>query len=204
MGARGVGPHRGAVRDRVARRSGSSRAVAAVHTEVFGTIDDVARAKGELVEALPADGTAVLNADDPRVAAMADRTDGRGGHLRRTAATCGPRTWSSTTTSVPRSGWRRRGGAPTVAPRRARRPPGRQRAGRGRRRARRRASDLDDVAAGLGPRRAVAAGAWSCATAPERRRRAQRRLQRQPHLDGGRPAVAGRAARPAGASRCSA
>ena len=44
--------------------------VAAVHTETFGTVDDVARAKAELVAALPADGTAVLNAADPRVRAM--------------------------------------------------------------------------------------------------------------------------------------
>ncbi len=48
--------------------------VAAVHTEIFGTIDDVARAKSELVRDLPADGTAVLNADDERVAAMATAT----------------------------------------------------------------------------------------------------------------------------------
>jgi UDP-N-acetylmuramoyl-tripeptide--D-alanyl-D-alanine ligase len=48
-------------------------AVAGVHLEVFGTIDDVARAKAELVEALGPEGTAVLNMADPRVAAMADR-----------------------------------------------------------------------------------------------------------------------------------
>jgi UDP-N-acetylmuramoyl-tripeptide--D-alanyl-D-alanine ligase len=52
-------------------------AVAAVHTELFGTIDDVAVAKRELVEALPASGTAVLNALDERVLAMADHCTGR-------------------------------------------------------------------------------------------------------------------------------
>jgi UDP-N-acetylmuramoyl-tripeptide--D-alanyl-D-alanine ligase len=49
--------------------------VAEVHTEVFGTIDDVARAKAELVHDLPASGHAVLNAADPRVAAMAAVTE---------------------------------------------------------------------------------------------------------------------------------
>jgi UDP-N-acetylmuramoyl-tripeptide--D-alanyl-D-alanine ligase len=45
--------------------------VAPVHLEFFDSMDGVARAKYELIEALPPTGTAVLNADDPRVAAFA-------------------------------------------------------------------------------------------------------------------------------------
>ncbi len=48
-------------------------AVAGVHLEVFGSIEAVERAKGELVDALGPGGTAVLNAADPRVRAMAAR-----------------------------------------------------------------------------------------------------------------------------------
>lgn len=49
-------------------------AVAAAHTERVGGLDGVAKAKGELVESLPTSGTAILNADDERVAQMATRT----------------------------------------------------------------------------------------------------------------------------------
>jgi UDP-N-acetylmuramoyl-tripeptide--D-alanyl-D-alanine ligase len=47
------------------------------HLGEFGSRDAIAVAKGELVEALPPDGVAVLNADDHRVRAMADRTKAR-------------------------------------------------------------------------------------------------------------------------------
>jgi len=47
------------------------------HAGEFGGLDQVARAKGELAEALPADGVAILNADDPRVLAMTERTQAR-------------------------------------------------------------------------------------------------------------------------------
>ncbi len=45
-----------------------------VHLERLGTIERIADAKAELIDALPNTGLAVLNADDPRVAAMAGRT----------------------------------------------------------------------------------------------------------------------------------
>ena len=45
-------------------------AVHPTHLERAGSIERIAQAKSELPAALPADGLAVLNADDPRVAAM--------------------------------------------------------------------------------------------------------------------------------------
>jgi len=50
--------------------------VAPAHLEGLGTIENVAVAKGELLATIRTGGTAVLNADDFRVAALADAFDG--------------------------------------------------------------------------------------------------------------------------------
>ncbi|MGB3301760.1 MAG: UDP-N-acetylmuramoyl-tripeptide--D-alanyl-D-alanine ligase [Gordonia sp. (in: high G+C Gram-positive bacteria)] len=76
MGARGVG-HIAQLCSIASPTVGVLTRVEGVHLEMFGTIEDVAQAKGELIDSLPADGLAVLNADDPRVAAMASRTSAR-------------------------------------------------------------------------------------------------------------------------------
>jgi UDP-N-acetylmuramoyl-tripeptide--D-alanyl-D-alanine ligase len=76
MGSRGPG--------HIARLCGIARPrigvvlnVGSAHIGEFGSTEVIAVSKGELVEALPAAGTAVLNADDPRVAGMAARATAR-------------------------------------------------------------------------------------------------------------------------------
>ncbi|MET0457770.1 MAG: UDP-N-acetylmuramoyl-tripeptide--D-alanyl-D-alanine ligase [Ilumatobacteraceae bacterium] len=76
MGMRGFGEIR-RLCDVARPDIGVVTAVAPSHTERVGGIDGVARAKAELVEALPDHGTAVLNADDQRVRAMAGLTAAR-------------------------------------------------------------------------------------------------------------------------------
>src|SRR5207244_35017 len=48
-----------------------------VHFSRTPSVEAITSGKAELIEALPADGVALLNADDPRVAALAPRTRAR-------------------------------------------------------------------------------------------------------------------------------
>ena len=74
-------------------RLGVVLCVGHAHTGEFGGLAEVARAKGELPAALPPDGVALLNADDPLVLAMAERTAARvvtfGVHDRATVRAAG-------------------------------------------------------------------------------------------------------------------
>lgn len=73
MGARGAG-HISTLCEMARPTVGVVTTVQRVHTEVMGGVEQIALAKGELIEALPADGLAVLNAEVPLVAAMAARS----------------------------------------------------------------------------------------------------------------------------------
>ncbi|MGH3630491.1 MAG: UDP-N-acetylmuramoyl-tripeptide--D-alanyl-D-alanine ligase, partial [Sciscionella sp.] len=77
--ARGVG-HIAELATMVRPEIGVVLNVGTSHLDEFGSVEAIAQAKGELVEALPAaadGGVAILNADDDRVAAMATRTEAR-------------------------------------------------------------------------------------------------------------------------------
>ncbi|GAA4758699.1 UDP-N-acetylmuramoyl-tripeptide--D-alanyl-D-alanine ligase [Nocardioides endophyticus] len=76
MGARGVG-HIAYLCEIAPPEVAAVVNVGTAHIGEFGSRDAIAMAKGEIVEALPVGGTAVLNAGDELVAAMASRTDAR-------------------------------------------------------------------------------------------------------------------------------
>ena len=78
---------------RIARPSiGVVTAVQAVHLSRIGSLAAIEAAKGELLEALPSDGTAILNADDPIVRRMGSRTSARTSPTAsRTTPMSGPR-----------------------------------------------------------------------------------------------------------------
>lgn len=79
MSARGIG-HIRHLTNITAPKVGVVLNVGSAHLGEFGSRENIAQAKGELVEALPGakdGGVAVLNADDPFVAGMAPRTDAK-------------------------------------------------------------------------------------------------------------------------------
>ena len=174
--------------------------VGLAHAEHPGGPDGIARVKGELLEALPTGGLAVLNAD-ATTPGLAARTAAR-------VLTAGPRPVPtsairrrSTTSCGPRSDSTPLGDRARRAARVPRRPPGperrrrRSRRARPRRPARRRRR---------GPRRRRPPRLAHGARPAERRDRGrQRRLQREPDVDARRPRLVCRARwRPASGSRC--
>ncbi|QGU01717.1 UDP-N-acetylmuramoyl-tripeptide--D-alanyl-D-alanine ligase [Corynebacterium kalinowskii] len=76
MSARGIG-HIAHLAQIAPPRIGVVLNVGTAHLGEFGSRENIAQAKGELVESLPADGLAVLNADDDFVRNMASRTKAR-------------------------------------------------------------------------------------------------------------------------------
>ena len=198
MGARGVG-HIDYLTRIAPPAVGVVLNVGTAHVGEFGSREAIGEAKSELVRALPATGVAVLNADDPVVAAMAqphrrprrgrgrDRVRRRARH-RHPAGRGGP----SVVHPGRRRGRGRRSGSVCTAsttwatPSRSR--PSRSTVGM--------TVDAGRRGAGRGPS-PPAAGGWR-SRARRRRDRRQRRLQRQPRLDAGGaqgPRGDGRAAR---------
>ncbi|MDU0478066.1 UDP-N-acetylmuramoyl-tripeptide--D-alanyl-D-alanine ligase [Staphylococcus chromogenes] len=76
MSARGIG-HIAHLAEIAPPHVGVVLNVGSAHLGEFGSRANIAQAKGELVEALPADGLAVLNADDDMVTEMSSRTRAR-------------------------------------------------------------------------------------------------------------------------------
>lgn len=116
MGARGIG-HIRYLADLTPPKIGLVLNVGTAHIGEFGGREQIAQAKGELVESLPPageGGAAILNADDPLVRAMASRTKAKVVFSESPAKrTYGPRTCDSRTADSPRSAFTHPPGAAT-------------------------------------------------------------------------------------------
>lgn len=75
LGMRGLGEIK-ELTDIVHPNLGVITNVGETHLEILGSKENIAQAKGELVEAIPPHGWVILNADDPLVAAMVKKADG--------------------------------------------------------------------------------------------------------------------------------
>ncbi|MEU3650361.1 UDP-N-acetylmuramoyl-tripeptide--D-alanyl-D-alanine ligase [Lentzea sp. NPDC034063] len=73
LSARGIG-HIANLTEIAPPKIGAVLNVGTAHVGEFGSREGIAQGKGELVESLPEDGVAILNADDQLVAGMASRT----------------------------------------------------------------------------------------------------------------------------------
>src|SRR6185437_17100760 len=62
----------------VGPRIGILTTIGPEHLERFKTMERIVQTKEELIEALPPDGIAVVNQDDPLVRAIGDRAEARG------------------------------------------------------------------------------------------------------------------------------
>ena len=94
MGARGIG-HIAYLCDIAPPTVGVVLNVGHAHVGEFGGQAAIAQAKGELVEALPAEGVAVLNAADPLVWAMRERTAASVSAFSADGPPVGPGVWAS-------------------------------------------------------------------------------------------------------------
>ncbi len=165
--------------------------VGTAHLGEFGSREAIAKTKSELPQAVPRSGVAVLNVDDPAVAAMAEVTAARVVRVSRNSQTdvwAGPVTLDELARpqfTLHAGGCRRR-----RQPGRTRRPPGQQCVVRGRRRAGMRRNPR----AGRRGAGRCRPGVGSPDAGQHPRRRGdghRRRLQRQPGLDARRAAGAG-------------
>ena len=181
MGARGVG-HIAYLCELAPPQVAAVINVGTAHIGEFGSREAIARAKGEIVEALPVNGIAVLNAADDLVAAMAAAP------MPASSPSAGAATSSARERrgrrprpAVLRAGSRRGSGTrsrcATAARTRSRTPwpppPWRSRS----------ASPLEQVATGLSAAAGLVAEADGDARALRRPGRDQRLLQRQPRVD---------------------
>jgi UDP-N-acetylmuramoyl-tripeptide--D-alanyl-D-alanine ligase len=98
MGARGIG-HIAYLCQIAPPRVGVVLNVGQAHLGEFGGKAAIAQAKGELVEALPESGVAVLNADDPLVWGMRERTVAGVLGFAADQPPPGPGVWSSAVTA---------------------------------------------------------------------------------------------------------
>ena len=172
------------------------------HAEHLGGADGIAAVKGELVDALPADGSRRARTPTAGTSKLCVGERGTGGHRRRgcPGPTCAPPRSGSTRTSGRRSGWTRRGGASPTSDSRSAACTRSANAAQAAAVALHLGVPLASVVAALAT---ATSASWRMELDHVRRRcpRAQRRLQREPELDAGRARHLRAAARPRPADR---